>query len=540
MGIPFYFKNLVRTHSDIIKPLGQFKGCDRLFLDFNSIIHNSANAVVQKNPLAPYERLERLVINEVLEQVVKLINIVRPRKLLYIGIDGSCPRAKMTQQRKRRFISAWRNEKLQSFRKAHNLSNTQWDSNIITPGTDFMKALDQELKEFVVKNDKKLGFSIDLSPSSAPGEGEHKIMQYIKANDSMDDVIYGLDADLIMLSMISPNANKIMLLREKPEFNVSTTIKYNDSHLLLDIKKLRENMLITYDLPRDWDIDEFCNEYVMLCSLLGNDFIPPISYLKIKDNGIDLLINAYKKIKETLNESLVTNDGVNYMFLLMLLKDLSKTEDQHMKECCDLYYQKRYKPPHANKQSIDLLISEIDCYPTLNKFKHVIDPSQNGWRIHYYWHLFFTRNSSEVVEICNNYIQGIVWIYNYYFKNNSYYSWYYKYCYSPTLLDLVNVLSSCKIDELEASVASDPDREILMNNEIQLLMVLPPQSMSIIAPHLQSVMRDVSLGALHYYPWKFTITTFLKTYLWECSAYIPDIKINTLIKAYEKVTGASS
>lgn len=536
MGIPFYFKNLLKTHSDVIKPLSQFKGCDRLFLDFNSIIHQSANCIVNKNPLAPYEKLERLVISEVLDQVVKLINVVFPKQLLFIGIDGTCPRSKMTQQRKRRYISAWRNELVQSFKAANNMLTSQWDSNIITPGTSFMKALDTELAQFVEKNNNKLGFRIILSPSSEPGEGEHKIMQFIKDDHSDHrDVIYGLDADLIMLSMISPNAEKIQLLRERPEFNIPLSTKPTDTYLLLDINMLQQSMYSAYNLPAEWDIQSFCKEYVMLCTLLGNDFFPPLSYLKIKENGIELLVNAYKKIKESINDNIIRKEGLNSMFLMQLFKDLAKTEDQYLKECCETYYHKQYRPSQATKPLVDVFTMELDNYPTINKFRHIIDPAQSGWRMHYYWHLFSTRKSSDIHDICINYMQGLLWVYNYYYRNQTCYSWYYRYCYSPTLLDLVNSLSSCRMDDLEATVTLDPHKDILLNNEIQLLMVLPPQSMNIIPSNLQKIMSDISLGALHFYPWKFTISTFLKTYLWECSAVIPDIEIEAIVAAYEKL-----
>lgn len=539
MGIPFYFKNLVRTHSgDVIKPISKLQRCDRLFLDFNSIIHQSANLIVNKNPLAPYDKLQTLVINEVMEEIVKVINVMFPTELLFIGIDGTCPRAKMTQQRKRRYISAWRNEKIQTFKKANNLSVTQWDSNIITPGTEFMKALDSELKLFVEKNDKKLGFSILLSPSSEAGEGEHKIMRYIKANHTQcKDVIYGLDADLIMLSLISPNADNIRLLRERPEFNIPLAKNVSDAYLLLDIGELSKSMKAAYNLPDEWDLSQFAKDYVMMCALLGNDFIPPLSYLKIKENGVEMVINAYKKVRAFTGKLLLKENELNYMFLLQLLKELAKFEDEAMKECCDAYYTRRYKP-HSSKSSLDSLNNEIDNYPVLNKCRFIINPAQNGWRIQYYWHLFNSRSSSDIISICHNYIQGIIWIYKYYFTDTSYYSWYYKYCYSPTLLELVNALSSCNIADQEAIVAYDPNKDTLMNNEIQLLLVLPPQSMGILTDDIRRIMNDITLGTLHFYPWKFDIPTFMKVYLWECSAHIPDIEVDTLLKAYNSIVSA--
>ena len=78
-----------------------------------------------------------------------------------------------------------------------------WDSNAISPGTPFMKKLSQRLKVL------QTPFKLIISDSSDVGEGEHKIFNYIRSNNETDivDIIYGLDADLIMLSMLCDKQN---------------------------------------------------------------------------------------------------------------------------------------------------------------------------------------------------------------------------------------------------------------------------------------------------------------------------------------------
>jgi 5'-3' exonuclease len=74
---------------------------------------------------------------------------------------------------------------------------------------------------------------------------------------------------------------------------------------------------------------------------------------------------------------------------------------------------------------------------------------------------------------------------------------------------------------------------------MQLLAVLPPSSMGLIPPTFQAIVQDLNLGCVQYYPCVFDITTYLKTYLWECSAILPDINLKRIYQAYIRIPAAA-
>lgn len=141
----------------------------------------------------------------IFEYTDRVVNMCRPRKLLMIAVDGVAPRAKQNQQRSRRFRSAQEaaekdkaTAEFHALQKAHGHVQDNgdeaegpkktWDSNSITPGTPFMDLLAVSLRYWVsykASTDpawEKL--KVIISDATVPGEGEHKIMNFVRSQRS--------------------------------------------------------------------------------------------------------------------------------------------------------------------------------------------------------------------------------------------------------------------------------------------------------------------------------------------------------------------
>ena len=250
MGIPFYFASLSKAHKGIIQSVkkDQPLTVDVFVIDFNCLIHRYLK---DEDPYT-----------SILDALQHIMDTVCKSKLVIITMDGLVPYAKIVQQRYRRF----RVKEAELF-----------DRNQISPDTPYMRSLEEAIRK---------RFQVQLSPTQEPGEGEHKIFQEIKKIPEADRksvCIYGLDADLILLSLFNHKlSTELTLLRESGEFNDPSLKQAEFS--LLDIQKL----ILT--LPMD--IEQYLTMSV-LC--FGNDFMPSLGIFSLREDGYGRALEYYTK-----------------------------------------------------------------------------------------------------------------------------------------------------------------------------------------------------------------------------------------------------
>ena len=149
----------------------------------NCLIHPMCRKVIEKYQFTKISKkdLEQKMFDEILQYIQRLCNYCKPQELLYLAIDGPAPRAENDSTKNSSISFCYIETKINDIRNELSMKPiiTTWDTNAITPGTVFMQKLSEFLnnhyKEFSVKK-------VIISDSNCPGEGEHKIFNYIKTN----------------------------------------------------------------------------------------------------------------------------------------------------------------------------------------------------------------------------------------------------------------------------------------------------------------------------------------------------------------------
>jgi 5'-3' exonuclease len=497
MGIPSYYKRLIDRYPKLVqKGIRQLKS-DVLLMDFNCLIYQC----VRSDSLPKYTAegrgaWETALIEAVKKYTVKVWETAgRPRQVL-IAVDGVVPMAKIRQQRLRRFKSRWL---AAAERAAGCRGEESWDTNAITPGTEFMEKLGTGLRSL----GSARGWTV--SCAAEPGEGEQKVMAWVRQQgDALAGkavTVYGLDADLIVLSLMSlanlPAIGGWKLLRELAEFERAEP----DTFGALDIAELLKVLV-----PPAMAAPEYMLEYACGMSFLGNDFLPHSLSVKMREGGHDLLCRGLADLHRTGLRLIGPGEKLNRAAAMKLIKEWAENEEQWIAENFTHKYKTRPMPPRNDRER---LMADVERLPLEWKAEDVLW-SQRGfvpeWREKYGERLL--HGSKKVAA---EYIRGLQWIIDYYLGRPVSYSWYFPWNVPPLWADLVGEL------QWGTPVAAPPVTLPVAPQE-QLAMVLPMDSWWLV--------RDLRLRAVPgklpaYWPKRFGFFSVGRRWLWECEAEVP-------------------
>ncbi|OQS55563.1 Xrn1 [Ecytonucleospora hepatopenaei] len=474
MGVPSLYKWITMRFPGIVTHLKkEFDyNVDNLYLDFNAIIHPCTDK--SKTNL---EQLDDELYRNLERYVDALVAYCKPKKMIYISVDGVAPKAKMNQQRTRRFKGAKDNFDNNVFylsEKEELLGNSLqiFDQNSISPGTEFMERLNEYIQELI-----KYKLSTDVlwknktviySNYQVPGEGEQKIMEYLrihKKHAKESHVIYSPDADLIFLGLTLPDYN-LRIMRE--EFNFGEEpIPINEKNFmeckftLVNENKLKDFIIqkLTDEIGKEVDGRRILSDFVFLCFAVGNDFLPCVPCFEIRTNAIEKIFVYLSTTYKVCNDYITcANKEVNFHVLKQFFTECEKNEYTNLKE-------KRGNLKRLRTRYEGEFDEEAE-----------FDVSTEDGKMKYYVEKMGISSEEELNKACASYIQGMVWIYKYYFFECPSWDYYYPYYYAPFMVDLRATNIKSMVFEL-----SKPLRPFE-----QLLSVLPAMSMHLLPVSFRS------------------------------------------------------
>lgn len=478
MGVPFYFSYILKNHKHILSEIKEIKK-GILYLDANSIIYDNISSVN--------------IYSSIYENINNIIKLFTPKKT-YIAFDGVAPMAKMHQQKGRRYKSY-------IMRQLLNKSQT-FNTNCITPGTLFMNGLNEYLYQKYSNND-----FIIVSGSDQEGEGEYKIFNFMKQESKKENhIIYGLDADLIMLSLLN-YPYRIFLYRETKHFQYLNYVK-EDKNYVLKIEQLAEQITqLLYN--HKGNIQNAVKQYCFLCFFCGNDFLPHFPSINLRGGDLEYIIDIFKtKIKT----NIVDDDGINKNNLIKLFDELSVTEIQRMKTHIEWKRKRKYTDVTYEDSINSLPLKDMEIENILYE------------ELEYYNKLLLHIGNDDS-NLCENYIEMLEWTWYYYNGMMNDNTKYYKMNYAPKFSSLKKCISM---------IGKNKERNYINFSPLtQLVYVLPYQDFHLIPyknmcqlVHINEELKETN----------FKIDYTFCRYFWESHVLFDEINIisiNDYINTYD-------
>ena len=567
MGVPGFFawlqknKKKLSINNLINKTIE--KQINYLMLDTNCLLHPcvafilgkySEGKIVIDSTKSIRAQLEELIWERIKFTIDDMILRLKP-EYVYIAIDGVAPIGKILQQRQRRYKYLFDKKIKLSGDKLNDCEKfDQIDKEIeyitkegihvpykpissieLTPGTDYMERLHKLIVKYLEEL-KKSNVKCIYSSYHEPGEGEHKILQYIKKNVNPENIVivYGLDADLLFLALSTGIEYNLFVMREQQIFSnkepdFDDYIDYNYVEIT-QLHKIIEKLNINTD------------DFIVICYLVGNDFLPGLLTTDIKKAGLDKILAAYENVmkkyeKEEFKNIIKINliDGkriikINHNFLRELFCQLLWTEKWIWS---NINRDKILERDHIDEEELQKIKykNSEDKINNLNKFARgeisnieCLDRIEFNSALEYYnYYLGLNElviDSKIIKKMVKDYITGIEWCINYYLHDCISWKWGYNFTVAPLISDIIKYYPT-KVILLKAECELNPIE--------QLILAIPPETYKYVISHniIEKLKKQKRIG--YMFPESFDLDINKESLYWKCQVKIPMVEYEEYI-----------
>jgi len=482
MGVPGFYRFLVNRYPLIRQRISitpRFL-IDNLYIDFNCIVYNC----LKTKPNLENDRSE--LFSEIMRYLDLLVQVIQPKENVIISVDGPAPYAKCSQQRARRFESG------------KNYSPGRFSHVEISVGTEFMESLHERIKSFIEdrkKNDILWRYpNVLYSSCHVPGEGEHKIFNYIrdyqKSSDYNPDFthcVYSPDADLIFLCL-QTKEEQFYIMREFDAYmysedeigGIPESCQYYSAFdfELLHLPLLRRYLEFDFNTQ---DSDTIVHDFLALGFLLGNDFIPRFPEFLSKSIDMHDAFQVFTELFLPNGKHLIENGKFNFLnlrdfFIALLNESNPKKRELASYEGSVEYVAQVMKKEHGQYQ---------DAFPE---------------------------------TLARSIAEAFVFVKKYYLEGIPSWTWGYKFHFSPPIQILIEWFKHFNEDDFEFQIMKPP------KPFTQLMSIIPPKCASLLPNSLSQYMFPPSTLS-QYYPQRFEILNPFKAYEYLAVVDIPFIDI---------------
>jgi 5'-3' exonuclease len=593
---------------------------DNLILDANGVGHDAAAENWAYGEYANVELAEKIAETDPEEmldsffeklgaRILAMVQEFRPRKSLVIAIDGVAPIAKIVQQRSRRYKASKTHtlnldtKGAEMVEEEHQAASGSFDTSSITPGTELMLSLDAYLRQLIENNQAILPPHVIYSSHLVRGEGEHKIFELFRegrievgqGDAAGASIVHGLDADLVMLTLLSP-VPKLYLCRENKDRRSFVSIDALRQGIIQDMEtelRLVDEEVIE-ELTLEWEEAEekrqaledkvttaaskkaleekrvkrhrsfeasiqvriqelesirhqqVIRDFVVMVYLIGNDFLP---HMICFDNvGVaikDHMIPAYKATKSyftTAEGEIIWESFAAFLAFLVedeerMMKVVAAKNFKYPAKAIEAATKRKTLPPEEGEVE-----GRYEVTFNFNRFRNkwyegCLLPRTKGGNKLYQQLIPDGIEENHIVDMCKSYMEGIQWILLYYLKGTKGVSqkYMYKYYYAPLLSDLLAVVDQCVAEENFPTLADVRPRnsDPKFTPVHQLLSVIPPKSFDLIPDNFRPLVDGGELADMC--PIDFIVELEGKEYDWQGVAIIPFLDANRVMKAVESL-----